>query len=59
VAGDIAVYKEGSARPTGGAVVLPYCLSNAPIVFDRGMYDICFESTKILSGVGSLMDHQF
>ncbi|TPX35339.1 hydroxymethylglutaryl-CoA synthase [Synchytrium microbalum] len=38
VAGDIAVYKEGNARPTGGAGCVAILLgANAPIVFDRGL----------------------
>ena len=37
VAGDIAVYKEGNARPTGGAGCVAILLgANAPIVFERG-----------------------
>ncbi|TPX40755.1 hydroxymethylglutaryl-CoA synthase [Synchytrium endobioticum] len=38
VAGDIAVYKEGNARPTGGAGCVAILLgANAPIVFERGL----------------------
>lgn len=38
VAGDIAVYAEGSARPTGGAGAIAMLIGpNAPLVFDRGM----------------------
>lgn len=37
VAGDIGVYKEGSARPTGGAGMVAILLgADAPLVFDRG-----------------------
>ena len=37
VAGDIAVYKNGSARPTGGAGIVALLLgADAPLVFDRG-----------------------
>lgn len=38
VAADIAVYKNGAARPTGGAGAVAMLLGrNAPIVFDRGL----------------------
>ncbi|KAJ3415713.1 hypothetical protein HDV05_004391 [Chytridiales sp. JEL 0842] len=38
VAADIAVYKNGSARPTGGAGAVAMLLGrNAPIVFDQGL----------------------
>ncbi|KAJ3390996.1 hypothetical protein HDU84_006668 [Entophlyctis sp. JEL0112] len=38
VAADIAVYKNGSARPTGGAGAIAILLGRqAPIVFDRGL----------------------
>ncbi|XP_044734844.1 hydroxymethylglutaryl-CoA synthase 1 [Chrysoperla carnea] len=38
VAGDIAVYAKGSARPTGGAGAVAMLIGpNAPIVFDRGL----------------------
>ncbi|KAJ3140396.1 hypothetical protein HK100_009946 [Physocladia obscura] len=38
VAADIAVYKSGSARPTGGAGAIAILLGRqAPIVFDRGV----------------------
>jgi hydroxymethylglutaryl-CoA synthase len=38
VAGDIAVYKSGSARPTGGVGAVAMLLGpNAPLVFDVGM----------------------
>lgn len=38
VAGDIALYKKGNARPTGGAGVVAMLISaNAPIVFEPGM----------------------
>lgn len=38
VAGDIAVYAEGSARPTGGAGAVAILLGpNAPIVFEPGL----------------------
>ncbi|KDR15853.1 hydroxymethylglutaryl-CoA synthase 1-like isoform X2 [Zootermopsis nevadensis] len=37
VAGDIAVYKEGNARPTGGAGAVAMLVGpNAPLVIDRG-----------------------
>lgn len=37
VAGDIAVYAEGAARPTGGAGAIAMLVGpNAPLVFDRG-----------------------
>uniref|UniRef100_A0A8D8YGF7 Hydroxymethylglutaryl-CoA synthase n=1 Tax=Cacopsylla melanoneura TaxID=428564 RepID=A0A8D8YGF7_9HEMI len=38
VCADIAVYAEGSARPTGGAGAVAMVIGpNAPLVFDRGM----------------------
>lgn len=38
VAGDIAVYQSGSARPTGGAGVVAMLIGkDAPIVMDRGL----------------------
>ncbi|GJQ80186.1 Hmgs [Trypoxylus dichotomus] len=38
VAGDIAVYARGSARPTGGAGAVAMLIGpNAPLVFDRGL----------------------
>jgi hydroxymethylglutaryl-CoA synthase len=38
VAADIAVYKEGNARPTGGAGAVAVLLgADAPIVFERGL----------------------
>lgn len=38
VAGDIAVYAKGSARPTGGAGAVAILVGpNAPLVFDRGV----------------------
>ncbi|XP_076020208.1 hydroxymethylglutaryl-CoA synthase, cytoplasmic isoform X2 [Genypterus blacodes] len=38
VAGDIAVYATGSARPTGGAGAVAMLVgSNAPLAFDRGL----------------------
>nr|NVI74469.1 HMG coenzyme A synthase [Cucujiformia] len=38
VAGDIAVYAKGSARPTGGAGAVAMLVGpNAPLVFDRGV----------------------
>lgn len=38
VAGDIALYKKGNARPTGGAGVVAMLISaDAPIVFEPGM----------------------
>lgn len=38
VAGDIALYKKGNARPTGGAGVVAMLVgANAPIVFEPGM----------------------
>lgn len=37
VAGDIAIYAKGSARPTGGAGAIAMLIGpNAPLVFDRG-----------------------
>ena len=38
VAGDIAVYASGNARPTGGAGAVAMLIGpNAPVVFERGM----------------------
>jgi len=38
VCGDIAVYAQGSARPTGGAGAIAMLVGpNAPLVFDRGV----------------------
>lgn len=38
VAGDIAIYAQGSARPTGGAGAVAMLVGpNAPLVFDRGL----------------------
>lgn len=38
IAADIAVYAEGSARPTGGAGAVAMLVGpNAPLVFDRGL----------------------
>jgi len=38
VAGDIAIYAEGNARPTGGCASVAMLIGpNAPIVFDRGL----------------------
>ena len=38
VAGDIAVYAKGTARPTGGAGAVAMLIGpNAPLVFDRGL----------------------
>lgn len=39
VAGDIAVYATGSARPTGGAGAVAMLVGpDAPLAFDRGMW---------------------
>lgn len=41
VCGDIAVYAQGSARPTGGAGAIAMLIGpNAPLVFDRGVRSI-------------------
>ncbi len=38
VAADIAVYKQGSARPTGGVGAVAMLIGpNAPLVFDKGL----------------------
>lgn len=44
VAGDIAVYATGSARPTGGAGAVAMLVGpNAPLAFERGqLIDNCF-----------------
>lgn len=37
VAGDIAVYASGNARPTGGAGAVAMLVGpNAPLIFERG-----------------------
>lgn len=37
VAGDIAVYATGNARPTGGAGAVALLIGpNAPLIFERG-----------------------
>ena len=39
VAGDIAVYASGSARPTGGAGAVAMLIGpNAPLIIERGQY---------------------
>ena len=41
VAGDIAIYAEGAARPAGGAGAVALLIGpNAPIVFERALYPI-------------------
>ena len=41
VAGDIAVYASGNARPTGGVGAVAMLVGpNAPLVTERGMYGI-------------------
>lgn len=45
VAGDIAVYASGSARPTGGAGAVAMLVGpNAPLAFERGecTYDLVY-----------------
>ncbi|CAG7732444.1 unnamed protein product, partial [Allacma fusca] len=38
VAGDIAIYAKGPARPTGGAGAVAILIGpNAPLVFERGL----------------------
>lgn len=57
IAGDLALYASGAARPTSGAGVVAMLVGpNAPIVVERGMYAcvcVCayrvFESHPILS----------
>lgn len=45
VAGDIAVYATGSARPTGGAGAVAMLVGpNAPLAFERG--DLCHTNTE-------------
>lgn len=40
VAGDIAIYATGNARPTGGAGAVALLIGpNAPLVFDRGKWE--------------------
>ena len=40
VAGDIAVYATGNARPTGGAGAIAMLVGpNAPLVLERGKFD--------------------
>lgn len=41
VAGDIAVYATGSARPTGGAGAVAMLVGpNAPLAFERGQFTV-------------------
>lgn len=41
VAGDIAVYASGNARPTGGAGAIAMLVGpNAPIIFDKGILKV-------------------
>jgi len=48
VAGDIAVYPAGNARPTGGAGAVAILIGpNAPIAIDQGMSDLDWVSCKI------------
>ena len=45
MAGDIAVYAEGNARPTGGAGAVAMLVgANAPLVFERGIFFSAFET---------------
>jgi len=45
VAGDIAVYAEGAARPTGGCGVIAMLIGpNAPIVMDQGLRGVHMEN---------------
>ncbi|GAM26369.1 hypothetical protein SAMD00019534_095440 [Acytostelium subglobosum LB1] len=45
VAGDIAVYEKGPARPTGGAGVVAMLIGpNAPITFDSGLRGVHMEN---------------
>lgn len=44
VCADIAVYAQGSARPTGGAGAVAMLIGpNAPLVFDRGIRSTCMK----------------
>ena len=43
VAGDIAVYASGNARPTGGAGAVAMLIGpNAALVCERGNHECCF-----------------
>lgn len=45
VAGDIAVYAEGNARPTGGAGAIAMLIGpNAPIVLERGKKQLLYKN---------------
>lgn len=47
VAGDIAVYAKGNARPTGGAGAVAMLVGpDAPLVIDRGMATINLFHTR-------------
>jgi hydroxymethylglutaryl-CoA synthase len=52
VAGDIAVYASGNARPTGGAGAVAMLLgANAPLVFERGIVTTILSIIYIFSPV--------
>ena len=50
VAGDIAVYAEGAARPAGGAGACAILIGpNAPVVFQRGFYVVLLVLMSLLT----------
>jgi len=50
VAGDIAVYAEGAARPAGGAGACAVLIGpNAPVVFQRGFYVVLLVLMSLLT----------
>ena len=61
VAGDIAVYATGNARPTGGAGAVAMLIGpNAPLILERGKYSVshvctcfCCDGLRVVSGFDS------
>ena len=50
VAGDIAVYAEGAARPAGGGGAIAILIGpNAPVVFERKSEVYCLEDNKVFT----------
>lgn len=50
VAGDIAVYATGNARPTGGAGAVAMLVGpNAPLTFERGQFSDNYFVLNLLS----------
>ena len=54
VAGDIAVYASGNARPTGGVGAVAMLVGpNAPLVMERGMFtrELVYVSQSLLGAL--------